>query len=150
MDNLDRKIVRELQINGRISNQELALQIGLSPSPCLRRVKALEASGVIRGYTALIDQAKCGLPINVFVEVKLTEPNDELIQKFERGVKACDEIIECHLMTGSRDYLLHVVSSSLGSYEQFIRNTLTRLPGVASIDSAFAYGRVKSRGAYPL
>ncbi len=150
MDNIDRKIIRELQTDGRLSNQELSARVGLSPSPCLRRVRALEAAGIIRGYTAVLDQAKCGLPINVFVEVKLKEPNDKLIEKFERGVRACDEIIECYLMTGSQDYLLHVVSESLGSYEQFIRETLTRLPGVASINSAFAYGRVKSRGAYPL
>jgi len=150
MDNIDRKIIRQLQANGRLSNQDLAAKIGLSPSPCLRRVKALEKLGIITGYTALIDQEKCGLPINVFVEVKLKEPNDKLIKKFEQGVKACDEIIECYLMTGSRDYLLHVVSASLGSYEQFIRETLTRLPGVASIDSAFAYGRVKAGKYYPV
>lgn len=150
MDDLDRKIIRHLQTDGRLSNHELAARIGLSPSPCLRRVKALEAAGIIRGYTAIIDQAKCGLPINVFVEVKINQPTDEVIRKFEQGVQNCDEIIACFLMTGSRDYLLHVVCSSLGSYEQFIRNTLTRLPGVASIDSAFAYGRVKGRGVYPL
>ncbi|PHR55044.1 MAG: AsnC family transcriptional regulator [Robiginitomaculum sp.] len=150
MDQIDRKIIRELQANGRLTNQDLAWRIGLSPSPCLRRVRVLEEEGFITGYTALVDQAKCGVPINVFVKVKMKESSEASMKKFEKGVQDSDEILECYLMTGNQDYLLHVVSASLGSYERFMRETLTRLPGVASIDSSFAYGRVKSRSIFPL
>ncbi len=150
MDKIDRKIIRELQANGRLTNQDLAWRIGLSPSPCLRRVRVLEEEGFITGYTALVDQAKCGVPINVFVKVKMKESTEASMKKFEQGVQNSDEILECYLMTGNQDYLLHVVSASLGSYERFMRETLTRLPGVASIDSSFAYGRVKNRSVFPL
>lgn len=150
MDRIDKKIIRELQQDARLTNQELSERVGLSPSPCLRRVRQLEKKGVLTGYTALIDQAKCGLPINVFVSVKMTVSSEEMIRKFEAGVQDSDEIIECYLMTGNRDYLLHVVSESLETYEKFIRETLTKLPGIGSIDSAFAYGRVKSKRVYPV
>jgi len=150
MDNLDRKIISALQTNGRMSNQDLADKVGLSPSPCLRRVRRLEQDGVITGYSVQIDQAKCGLPINVFVTIKMKESSVESMVAFERGIQSCDEILECYLMTGNQDYSLHVVTQSLETYEQFMRQTLTRLPGVASIDSAFAYGRVKARSVYPL
>jgi Lrp/AsnC family leucine-responsive transcriptional regulator len=150
MDNLDRKIIRELQANGRLSNHDLAERIGLSPSPCLRRVRRLEEDGIITGYTAEIDQAKCGIPINVFVTIKMKESSREAMRAFERGIEQYDEILECYLMTGNHDYSLHVVSESLQTYERFMREKLTRLPGMASIDSAFAYGRVKARSVYPL
>ena len=149
MDITDRKIVRELQANGRLTNQDLAERVNLSPSPCLRRVRNLERAGVITGYSALVDQEKYGLPINVFVSVKLEKPTEETIRNFEAGIRKLDEVLDCYLMTGSRDYQLHVVSKSLKTYEHFVRDRLTRLPGIAAIESSFAFGRVKQRTIFP-
>jgi Lrp/AsnC family transcriptional regulator, leucine-responsive regulatory protein len=149
MDAIDRKIVRALQENARLSNQDLSARVGLSPSPCLRRVRALEKRGVLSGYTAQVDQEQYGLPLNVFVEIKLERPSDDIIRRFEAGIARADEILECYLMTGSSDYMLHVVSSSLQDYEYFIRNVLTKLPGVHSIDSKFAFGKVKKNTVFP-
>ena len=149
MDATDRKIVRELQRNGRISNQDLADRVGLSPSPCLRRVRALEKDGVLKGYTALVDQEKYGLPIDVFVSISLESQRDEALKAFETAILRLDEVMECYLMTGSRDYLLRVVCDGLKSYERFTREQLARLPGVRSIESSFALGRVKGGGSLP-
>ncbi len=149
MDHTDRMIIRELQADGRQTNQELAAKVNLSPSPCLRRVRNLERSGVLLGYTAIVDQEKYGLPINAFVSIRLEKQTDAAIKAFEKGVQDIDEIIECYLMTGSRDYSLYVVSQSLKSYEQFIREKLTKLPGIAAIETSFAFGRVKGRSMLP-
>ncbi|MCJ2376097.1 Lrp/AsnC family transcriptional regulator [Vibrio sp. ZSDZ34] len=149
MDEIDKRILVELQRNARLSNQELADRVSLSPSPCLRRVRALEKSGVIRGYHASIDREQYGLPINVFVLVKLEKPTEDNMREFETQIESLDEVIECFLMTGNHDYLLHVVSASLKSYEQFIRKQLTRLPNIASIESSFAFGQVKRRTQLP-
>lgn len=149
MDAIDRKIIRELQSNARLTNQELADRVGLSPSPCLRRVRALERDGVLTGYTALVDQEKYGLPISVFVSIKLERQTDATIHAFESGVQNMDEVVECYLMTGTRDYLLRVVCDSLKSYERFIRDVLTRLPGIASIESSVAFRPVKKGTVLP-
>ncbi|MFT7688526.1 MAG: Lrp/AsnC family leucine-responsive transcriptional regulator [Candidatus Azotimanducaceae bacterium] len=149
MDKIDQKIIRELQANARLSNQELAENIGLSPSPCLRRVRRLEEIGVLAGYTAIVDQEQYGLPVNVFVSVRLEIQNNQSIKKFEEGINNLDQVMECYLMTGSRDYLMRVVSADLKSYEDFIREELTRIPGIASVESSFAYGNVKSCTVFP-
>ena len=112
MDKIDRKIVRELQANARLSNQELADIIGLSPSPCLRRVRKLEEAGVLSGYTAIVDQEMYGLPVNVFVSIRLEIQNNQSIKIFEEGINNLDQVMECYLMTGSRDYLMRVVSAA--------------------------------------
>ncbi|MGR5093892.1 Lrp/AsnC family transcriptional regulator [Vibrio maritimus] len=150
MDEIDKKILKELQSNARLSNQELADRIALSPSPCLRRVRALEKQGVIRGYHASVDQEACGLPINVFVLVKLDKPTEDNMRDFERHIDSMDEVLECFLMTGNHDYLLHVVSESLKTYEQFIRRQLTPLTNIASIESSFAFGQVKRKTKLPI
>lgn len=150
MDEIDKKILRELQSNARLSNQELADRIALSPSPCLRRVRALEKQGIIRGYHASVDQEACGLPINVFVLVKLDKPTEDNMRDFERHIESMDEVLECFLMTGNHDYLLHVVSESLKTYEQFIRRQLTPLDNIASIESSFAFGQVKRKIKLPM
>ena len=150
MDEIDKKILTELQSNARLTNQELADRVALSPSPCLRRVRELEKKGIIRGYHASVDQEACGLPINVFVLVKLEKPTEENMRDFEHHIALIDEVIECFLMTGNHDYLLHVVSESLKSYEQFIRKELTRLPNIASIESSFAFGQVKRKTKLPV
>jgi Lrp/AsnC family leucine-responsive transcriptional regulator len=150
MDEVDKKILKELQSNARLSNQELADRIALSPSPCLRRVRALEKQGIIRGYHASVDQEACGLPVNVFVLVKLEKPTEDNMRDFEQHIEAMDEVLECFLMTGNHDYLLHVVSGSLKTYEQFIRRQLTPLPNIASIESSFAFGQVKRKTKLPI
>ncbi|MEM7060750.1 MAG: Lrp/AsnC family transcriptional regulator [Pseudomonadota bacterium] len=149
MDAIDRRIIRALQQNGRISNQDLADMVGLSPSPCLRRVRKLEERGVLTGYAAQVDQVKYGLPVDVFVSISLSNQTDIALQAFERAVQRLDEVMECYLMTGSRDYLLRVVCDGLNSYERFTREHLATLPGIRSIESSFALGCVKQRGALP-
>lgn len=149
MDAIDRNIIRNLQQDARLTNQDLADQINLSPSPCLRRVRNLEAQGVLAGYTAIIDQEKYGLPINVFVNIRLEKQSDEAIRVFEEGIQKLDEVMDCYLMTGSRDYLLRVVSQSLKTYEFFVREKLTTIPGIAGIESSFAFGQVKHNPVLP-
>lgn len=149
MDAIDRKIIRVLQQNGRLSNQELADEIGLSPSPCLRRVRNLEKEGVLSGYTAVVDQDKYGLPLTVFVHIRLERHSDQCIKGFEYGISKLDEVMECYLMTGRSDYLLHVVSKDLKSYEKFVREKISTIPGIAGIDSSFVFGRVKKKYTLP-
>ena len=149
MDAIDRRIIGALQENARLTNQELAERVGLSPSPCLRRLRKLEADGVLRGYTALIDQQRYGLPINVFVSIRLERQTDAAIRAFEQAIQDLDEVQECYLMTGARDYLLRVVSQSLESYERFVRERLTRIEGIASIESSFAFNQVKKSPRLP-
>ena len=149
MDSIDQKIIRELQMDARLTNQELAKKVNLSPSPCLRRVRNLEKSGVLTGYTAQVDEEQYGLPISVFISIRLEKQDDSSIKKFETRINDLDEILECYLMAGNRDYLLRVVSADLKSYEKFIRDKLTRLPGISSIESSFAFGNVKRRNVFP-
>ncbi len=149
VDIIDQKILRSLQINGRLTNLELAKEVGLSPSPCLRRVRALEERGILTGYTALIDQNAYGLPINVFVSVRLEQQSNSVLEGFEKAINDFDEVLDCYLMTGTRDYLLRVVCENLDAYELFVRSKLTTIDGVASIESSFALGRVKKRSVLP-
>ncbi|WP_436641571.1 Lrp/AsnC family transcriptional regulator [Microbaculum sp. FT89] len=150
IDRIDRKILRELQADGRITNQALAEKVGLSPSPCLRRLRKLEDDGVIRGYTATVDQDLYGLPINAFVSVRLTRQTEDEISEFDRAIADCEEVLDCYLMTGTRDYLLRVVASSLEAYERFLKTRLTRLPCVGSIETSFALGTIKKTAVYPV
>lgn len=149
MDNIDRKILRCLQLDGRLSNQELAQQVNLSPSPCLRRVRMLEERGIIKGYTAMVDQQAVGLPITVFIRITLERHDTATVAEFERSIRDIDEIMDCFLMTGQRDYLMRVVASGLESYERFVREVIHTIPGIASIDTSFAYGVVKHAMALP-
>ena len=119
LDAIDRRLLDALQRNGRLSATELAEQVGLTTSPCLRRLKILEREGVIRGYSALVDQAKVGLPVSVFVSVKLERQREESLERFESAVRRCPEVVECYLMTGQRDYLLRVVVKDLTAYNGF-------------------------------
>ncbi len=150
LDRSDRQILRRLQADGRTANVDLAEAIGLSASPCLRRVRLLEEAGVIRGYTALVDQAKVGLPVSVFISIKLERQREDTLATFERAVRDWPEVLECYLMTGPRDYLLRVVAKDLAGYERFLKDKLTRLQGVASIESSFALDQVKYSNALPI
>lgn len=143
MDEKDLQIIRELQGNGRLSNHELADRVNLSPSPCLRRVRNLEEAGVIQGYTALIDQKAFGLPITIFIRIRLEGHSTETVQTFEKEIGKIDEVLDCHLMTGDSDYLLRVIVKSLEAYETFIRDEIHQIPKIASIETSFAYGVIK-------
>ncbi|MEM9880974.1 MAG: Lrp/AsnC family transcriptional regulator, partial [Pseudomonadota bacterium] len=136
MDEIDTKILREINHDGRISIQQLSAAVGLSPSPCSRRLKALEDAGYIRGYKALLSEPKLGFSVSVFVSVQLDRQIDDALERFETEVRACPDVVDCWLMTGNRDYLLRVVSRDLSDFEQFLTHTLTRIAGVASIESS--------------
>ncbi len=150
LDAIDRRILRQLQAEARLSNIGLAEAVGLSPSPCLRRVKGLEEHGVIRGYATLVDQNAVGLPVSVFVNVTLERQVEDNLASFESRICECPEVMECYLMTGDSDYLLRVVAADLQTYERFLLDHLTRFPGVASIKSSFALKQVVYRTALPL
>lgn len=149
-DEIDRRILTALQENARITNVELAESVGISPSPCWRRVRELEEKGVISSYVTLIDPASIGLPVSVFVQVTLERQVETALEEFEGVVADWPEVMECYLMTGDADYLLRVVVADLAAYHRFLVDHLTRVPGVASIKSSFALKQVKYRTALPL
>lgn len=150
LDTIDRRILAELQDDARLANLALADKVGLSPSPCSRRVRLLEEAGVIRRYAALVDPAAVGLPVSVFVSVSLERQVEDALAVFERAVAACPEVMECYLMTGDADYLLRVVAADLESFQRFLLDNLTRIPGVRSIKSSFALKQVVYRTALPI
>ncbi len=150
LDAVDRRLLNALQENGRIPVTDLAEMVGLTTSPCLRRLKILERAGIIRGYAALVDQTKVGLPVSVFISVKLEMQREEALERFEAAMRDCPEVVECYLMTGPRDYLLRVVAKDLAAYERFLKQTLTRIEGVASIESSFALSQVKYSNLLPI
>ena len=149
MDNKDREILRALQQNGRVTNQDLASKVSLSPSPCLRRLRNLEKSGAIRGYSADIDAKAYGLPVMVFIRIQLNPHTNDIVSNFERKIKVHEEVLECHLMTGPADYLLRVMVSGLDAYEDFIRGKIHPIGGIASIETSFVYGTVKKTSVFP-
>jgi Lrp/AsnC family leucine-responsive transcriptional regulator len=150
IDDIDRKLLVALQNDAHATMDALSEIAGLSPSPCARRVRMLEASGVIRRYVAVVDQVKVGLPISVFASIKLERQREEELDRFAKAVMRWPEIVECYLMTGQRDYLLRIVVKDLESYELFLKQKLTRLEGVASIESSFALGQIKNAQALPI
>jgi len=150
MDDKDRQIIRELQADGRLSNQDLADRVNLSPSPCLRRLRNLEATGVITGYTALIDQKACGLPITAFIRIRLERHSEAVVNTFDDHIAGIDEVLDCYLLAGGDDYLLRVIVGSLEAYEDFIPRRIHAIPGVASIATSFAYGVVKQNRVFPV
>jgi Lrp/AsnC family leucine-responsive transcriptional regulator len=150
LDAVDRKILNELQQDGRISLADLAAKVGLSPSPCLRRIRILEKAGVIARYAAVLDQVAVGLPVSVFVSIKLERQREQALEKFSKTIARWPEVLECYLMTGPRDYWLRVVVPDLAAYERFLKEKLTRVEGVASIESSFALEQVKYSNVLPL
>ena len=147
---IDRKILRALQEDGRMTIQAVAEGVGLSASPCLRRIRQMERAGIIAGYSATVDQKAVGLPVSVFISIKLARQKEEDLNRFAKAISKWDEVLECYLMTGNRDYLLRVVAADLSSYEAFLKNKLTRLDGIASIESSFALSQVKYSIALPV
>ena len=150
IDHLDRKILAELQNDGRMTNQELSEKVGLSPSPCLRRLRQLEADGVIFRYVALVDPVTAGFPVTAFVRVRLDQQDDRHLAAFEAAVADFPEVMECYLMTGDADYQLRVVVESLGAFEDFLRQRLTRIAGVAQVTTSFALRPIVYKTSLPL
>lgn len=145
LDKTDLKILRELSVDGRLSWRELADRVGLSLTPTLRRIHKLEEQGIIRGYAAQLDERKLVGGLNIFVSVTLENQSEAVIQRFEKEIVVCPEVMSCFTMTGDADFILRVVVHDLDSYQNFLTKTLTRLPGVQHIRSSFALKTVLNR-----
>ena len=150
IDSTDLRILKVLQSKGRITNAELADEINLSPSACHRRIQRIEERGFIKDYVALLDSRKVGVPTTVFVEITLTAQADEILDAFEKAVSKIPDVLECHLMAGSADYMLKVVAEDTEDYSRIHRHYLTRLPGVAQMQSSFALRTVFKTTALPI
>jgi|TARA_B100001142_G_scaffold17838_1_gene16524 DNA-binding Lrp family transcriptional regulator len=150
MDHFDKKLLSILQTNGRISNVELSEAVNLSESACLRRVKSLEERGFINKYVALLDQKRVGLTDTVFVHIVLKREEKSELLAFEEAVKEIPEILECYLMTGEFDYLLHLVVANMADFERLHNESLTQLPGVSRVNSSFAIRTVQKTTALPI
>ncbi|SFN44257.1 transcriptional regulator, AsnC family [Roseovarius lutimaris] len=150
LDLNDRRLLAILQKRGRISNAELADEINLSASACHRRVQRLETEGYIKGYVALLDARKMGVPATVFVEITLNTQADEVLESFEKAVARIPDVLECHLTAGSADYILKIVAEDTEDFARIHRQYLTRLPGVAKMQSSFALRTVFKTTALPV
>jgi DNA-binding Lrp family transcriptional regulator len=150
LDDIDLALLRHLQEDARIKNVDLADRVGLSAAPCLRRVQALEEAGVIQKYVALIDPIAVAREVTVFVQISLDLQVKGRLEAFEREVMKREEVLECYLMTGDSDYLIRVVVPNVAAYERFLKDSLTRIEGVAGIKSSFGLRQVKYSTALPL
>ncbi len=150
LDAIDLRILDELQRDGSLTNVELARRVHLSPSPCLTRVRALEAAGVIQRYVALVSAKALGLGLNVFINISLKAQSKSALAEFERRIAEHDEVMECYLMTGDSDYLIRVAVADIAALERFILEQLTPIPGVEKIRSSFALKQVRYQTALPL
>jgi DNA-binding Lrp family transcriptional regulator len=150
LDSVDYKILAQLQEDSSLTNVELARRVHLSPSPCLNRVKALEAGGVIQRYVALTQPQALGLGLNVFISISLKEQSKAALAEFEQRIAEHDEVMECYLMTGDSDYLIRVAIADMAALEKFILEQLTPIPGVEKIRSSFALKQVRYKTALPL
>ncbi|SFQ13222.1 Lrp/AsnC family transcriptional regulator, leucine-responsive regulatory protein [Roseivivax halotolerans] len=150
LDTMDSRLLRLLQKRGRISNADLAEAAGLSPSACHRRVARLEAEGYVAGYVALVDPRKVRLSATIFVEITLTHQSDETLDAFETAIRRIPNVLECHLMAGTADYLVKIVAEDTEDFARIHRQYLTRLPGVAQMHSSFSLRGVSQTTALPL
>lgn len=150
LDQTDLRILEQLQADGALSNLELARRVHLSASPCLARVKALEAAGVISRYVALADAAALGLGLSVFINISLKTQSKEALADFEQRIAEHEEVMECYLMTGDSDYLIRVAVADIAALEKFILEQLTPIPGIEKIRSSFALKQVRYKTALPL
>lgn len=150
LDVFDVRLLECLQGDARISNVALAENVHLSPAPCLRRVRDLEASGVIRSYVTLLDPEALGLAVSVFIQIRLEKQVDSALRTFEKTIEAYPEVMECYLMTGDSDYLLRVVTADLAGLQDFTVERLAKIPNVASIRSSIALKQVKYKTALPI
>jgi Lrp/AsnC family leucine-responsive transcriptional regulator len=143
MDEIDRKILRELRRNGRITNTELAERVGLSASPCWNRVRQMEEKGIIEGYTVLLNQQALGVPDTVMIEVTLDRHDDDTFERFGQALADMPEVLEAYLLTGEYDYLIKVAVAGTAGYEEFLRRRLYKLPGLRHSRSTFVLRRLK-------
>ena len=143
LDSYDHSIIRTLSEDGRISVLDLSERVGLSATPVARRVRRLETEGVIQGYSARIDEARLGFGVSVFVSIKLDRQVDEALEIFERAIAEFPEVVDCWLMTGNRDYLLRVATEGLRQFEEFLVGRMSKVPGIASMESSIPLRRVK-------
>jgi len=150
LDTTDLRILTELQLDSSLTNIELARRVHLSPSPCLTRVKALEAAGVIDRYVALVNPKQLGLNLSVFISISLKEQSKSALAEFEQRIAEHDEVMECYLMTGDSDYLIRVAVADITALEKFILEQLTPIPGIEKIRSSFALKQVRYKTALPL
>ncbi len=151
MDNYDKAILNALQENGRLSNQEIADQIGLSPSACLRRFKALEESGVILGYRTILDAKKLGLDLTALLHISMDKHTQERFAEFENAVKAIPNVLECLLLTGqTADYQLKVVVKDLEAYQDLLLNHITQIKGVSGVHTSFVLRKVIDKSSMPI
>lgn len=150
LDRFDRAILTILQSHGRASNQEVADEIGLSPTPCLRRIRRLEADGIISGYVALVRPDAVGLTVSAFIRVRLDQQDDRHLAQFEEAIATFPEVMECYLMTGDADYQLRIQVPSLPAFEDFLRAKLTKVPGVSQVTTSFALRPVVYKTALPV
>lgn len=150
LDAIDLRILDALQHDGSLTNVELARRVHLSPSPCLARVKALQAAGVIDRYVALVNGKALGLGLNVFISISLRSQSKEALAAFEQRIAEHDEVMECYLMTGDSDYLIRVAVADIAALERFILEQLTPIPGIEKIRSSFALKQVRYKTALPL
>lgn len=150
LDSKDRAILEALQTDGRLSNQDLARQVALSPSPCWRRVRRLEDTGVIRAYVALVDPAAVGLPVLAYAHVSLENHHSQTVESFDSLIRALPEVQECNAMAGEYDYLLKVRTASMEAYERFLRRGLLQHPGVRAVNTSFVLSQQKFTTAVPV
>jgi Lrp/AsnC family transcriptional regulator len=150
MDEFDRKLLRVHQAEPELSVHELAERVGLSHTPCWRRLKKLEADGVIKGRAVILDPDALNLSITVFAHIKVKQHDEDTLEVFERSARARPEIVECFSMSGDSDFLLRIVTGSVSEYEQFLKRTLLHLPGVGSVNSSFALKCVKFTTMLPI
>ncbi len=153
MESLDRHdvlLLTELQRDARQTVQQLAERVGLSSTPCWKRIKDLEAAGIVRGYTALVDREKVGLSLCVIAELNLTRHNEDVVRHFERAVAECPQIVSCYSTTGQADYVLKVLVRDIQAYEQFLHETAFKLPGVTHVRSSVVLKEVKAEGRLPI
>ena len=150
MDAADRRILTALQRDGRMSITDLAAEIGLSQTPCARRLARLEAEGIVSGYSARVDQARVGLPVSVFIWVELESQSKDAIDAFEKAVRGFERVMECHLMTGSRDILIRAVAADLTDFDRFLEEKLMRVSGIRSMRSSFALRTMVKRQVLPV
>ncbi|MGK7867238.1 Lrp/AsnC family transcriptional regulator [Falsiroseomonas sp. E2-1-a20] len=150
LDEMDRRILRALQQDGRIAVTLLAEQVGLSATPCLRRIRRMEEAGVIAGYAAVVDPARVGLPIQAFVQVALSSHSEEVASGFHKALASRPEVVAAYAMSGGMDYMLHVVAADFEAYADFALKALLRMPGVKETRSSFVLMALKPPGAVPV
>lgn len=150
LDQIDHNILRHLQEDARMTNADLAEKVGLSPTPCLRRLRRLEAEGIIKGYHAELNREALGVNVTVIILVKLEREDDQTLREFEAQIKKRPEVMECYLVTGKFDYFIRVVIPSLSAYEVFLSETILRMPKVATVESSFTLREVERKVVMPL